>query len=306
MAKILVIAGPTAVGKSALSLEIAKRLDGEIISADSMQIYRGMDVGTAKATLAERSEIPHHLIDIRSPNEEYSCVDYGADARRCMENILGRGKLPIFCGGTGLYLRQALCEAPIASPPSDPLLRERLSKRTPEENYRELQLCDSESAAAIHPNNQRRVIRALEIYRLSGIPKSRWDKESPTDTYRADALLLCLTAPRDALYARIDRRVVEMMTSGLRREVEGLQLDPSSTAGQAIGYKEMLRALSGEISEAEAVAEIQLASRRYAKRQLTWFRHQKGFTMLDVSTFANFEEIVNFVIRLCEESNPVL
>ncbi len=306
MANIVVIAGPTAVGKSALSLELARRINGEIISADSMQIYRGMDIGTAKATIDERQSVVHHLIDIREPSEEYSCADYGADARRCIEDILSRGKVPIFCGGTGLYIRQALCESPVASPPSDPALREALEKRSPEENYEELCVCDPDSAQSIHPNNVRRVIRALEIFRLSGIPKSQWDRENPSEEYRADALLLCLTAPREQLYERIDRRVDEMMEQGLYEEVASLHLDPSTTAGQAIGYKEMLGCFHGELSVSQAVSQIQLASRRYAKRQLTWFRHQKGFTMLDVSQFSNFEEIVNFVEKLFEQSKSVV
>ena len=306
MANILVIAGPTAVGKSALSLELARRLNGEIISADSMQIYRGMDIGTAKATLDERQSIVHHLIDIKDPSEEYSCADYGVDARRCMEDILSRGKVPIFCGGTGLYIRQALCESPVASPPSDPELRAALEQRSIEENYAELCECDPESAQSIHPNNARRVIRALEIFRLSGIPKSQWDRDNPSEEYRSDALLLCLTAPREQLYDRIDRRVNVMMEQGLYEEVAGLNLDPTTTAGQAIGYKEMLGCFNGELTIPEAVSQIQLASRRYAKRQLTWFRHQKGFTMLDVSQFANFEEIVNFVVNLFEKSKSML
>lgn len=311
MARIIAIAGPTAVGKSALSVALAKRLNGEIISSDSMQIYRKMDIGTAKATLAEQEGIPHHLLDIRDHWEEYSSADYGADARRCIDEIQSRGKLPIFCGGTGLYLKQALCEGDSSdvsfqSPSADPDLREFLASRTAEENYAELLACDPESAAAIHPNNTRRVIRALEIYRLSGIPKSEWDRRRPTDRYRDDALLICLTAPRDQLYARIDRRVEIMMEMGLVKEVESLGLDRSTTAGQAIGYKEILRALDGEITMDEAVAEIQLASRRYAKRQLTWFGHQQGFRMIDVSSFENFEEIVNFVVKLYNESKIVL
>lgn len=312
MANIIAIAGPTAVGKSALSVELAKRLNGEIISSDSMQIYRNMDIGTAKATLTERQGIPHHLLDIRDHWEDYSAADYGRDAKACVEDILRRGKLPIFCGGTGLYLKQALCAADVSSedtfrsPPADPILREQLAARSAQENYAELLACDPESATAIHPNNIRRVIRALEIYRLSGIPKSIWDKQRPTDEYRSDALLICLTAPRDRLYERIDRRVEEMMELGLANEVQGLGLDRLTTAGQAIGYKEILRALDGEITMNEAVAEIQLASRRYAKRQLTWFSHQKGFLMLDTSCFENFEEIVNFVADLYMQSKNVV
>ena len=312
MANIIAIAGPTAVGKSALSVALAKRLNGEIISCDSMQIYRKMDIGTAKATVAEMQGIPHHMLDIRDHWEEYSSADYGVDARRLIEDIQSRGKLPIFCGGTGLYLKQALCDtdstedAAFQSPSADPALREYLASRSAEENYAELLACDPESAQAIHPNNTRRVIRALEIFRLSGIPKSEWDKKRPTDSYRSDALLICLTAPREKLYARIDRRVEEMAEMGLVSEVESLGLDPSTTAGQAIGYKEILRALDGEITVEQAIADIQLASRRYAKRQLTWFSHQKGFLMLDVSTFENFEEIVNFVVKLFQQSNNVV
>ena len=205
-----------------------------------------------------------------------------------------------------MYIRQALCEAPVASPPSDPSLRMILEQHSSEENYNELMLCDPESAMAIHPNNRRRVIRALEIYRLSGIPKSQWDRETPSEEYRSDALLLCLNAPREELYARIDRRVEWMMEQGLYDEVLSLNLNPDTTAGQAIGYKELLGCIDGSVDLKEAVAQIQLASRRYAKRQLTWFRHQKGFTMLDVSEFENFEEIVNFVIRLFEETNNVV
>jgi tRNA dimethylallyltransferase len=306
MARILVIAGPTAVGKSALSIALAQRLNGEIISADSMQIYRCMDIGTAKATVEERASVVHHLIDIKDPSEEYSCADYATDARRCIDDILSRGKVPIFCGGTGLYIKQALCEAPVASPPSDPELRQMLETRSPEENYDELCKCDPESAKVIHPNNVRRVIRALEIYRLSGIPKSQWDKENPSEVYRSDALLLCLTSPREQLYNRIDRRVERMMEQGLYEEVASLDLDPSTTAGQAIGYKEMLGCVAGLCSKEEAVIQIQLASRRYAKRQLTWFRHQNGFNMIDVSEFNNFEEIVNFVVEMFERSKNVI
>ena len=306
MARIVVIAGPTAVGKTALSLELARRLNGEIISADSMQIYRGMDIGTAKATEEERKAIVHHLIDIKDPAEEYSCAEYASDAKRCIEDILSRGKVPIFCGGTGLYIRQALCESPLASPPSDPILRSQLEMRMPDENYAELMACDPESALSIHPNNHRRVIRALEIFRLSGIPKSQWDRETPSENYRSDALLICLNAPREELYDRIDRRVEIMMEQGLYEEAMSLNLDPNTTAGQAIGYKELYGCFNGSVSIEDAIAQIQLASRRYAKRQLTWFRHQKGFNMIDITKFSKFEEIVNFVIQSFVESGNVV
>jgi tRNA dimethylallyltransferase len=166
--------------------------------------------------------------------------------------------------------------------------------------------CDPESALSIHPNNHRRVIRALEIFRLSGIPKSQWDRETPTENYRSDALLICLNAPREELYDRIDRRVEIMMEQGLYEEAMSLNLDPNTTAGQAIGYKELYGCFNGSVSVEDAIAQIQLASRRYAKRQLTWFRHQKGFNMIDITKFSKFEEIVNFVIQSYVESGNVV
>ncbi len=299
MAAILAIVGPTAIGKSALALEIARRVQGEIISCDSMQLYRGMDIGTAKASWAERAEIPHHMLDVVSPNESFSCADYTVSARRCLADILDRGKIPVFCGGTGLYLQQTLAGGGAESPPADKKLRNELMKKTADENYKQLCECDPESAEKIHPNNIRRVIRALEIYRLSGIPKSQWDRRCRTDKLRSDAAVIFLdSSDRAWLYSRIDRRVDEMMAAGLLREAESLHLDPSTTAGQAIGYKELLAYLSGECSLEEAVARIKKASRNYAKRQLTWFRHMPGAIPYDVARGCNFENIVNFALSL--------
>lgn len=299
--KILAIVGPTAIGKSALALEVASRVKGggEIISCDSMQVYKGMDIGTAKATDAERSRIRHHLLDVADPNTNYSLADYVPAARQAIDEIRSRGKLPIFCGGTGLYLQQTLAEGQLESPPADEALRAVLLSRTPEENHSELRACDPESADAIHPNNVRRVVRALEVYRLSGIPKSEWDRRCQTGTLPSDAVVLFLySSDRAWLYERIDRRVDEMMASGLLEEVERLNLDPAATAGQAIGYKEIIAHLSGGCSLEEAVEQIKLASRRYAKRQLTWFRHMAGVVPYDVGHGENFEDIVNFALSL--------
>lgn len=305
MTKILAIVGPTAIGKSALALELAARLDGEIISCDSMQVYKGMDIGTAKATAAERARIKHHMIDVADPSENYSLAEYVTGARSAMEDILSRGKMPIFCGGTGLYLQQTLAKGEMQSPPADETLREMLLMNSPEENHRELAVCDPESAAAIHPNNVRRVVRALEIYRLSGIPKSEWDRRCQTGQLREDAKLLFLySSDRARLYERIDTRVDEMMAAGLLDEVDRLGLDPQTTAGQAIGYKELIAYRSGHCTLTEAVEQIKKASRNYAKRQITWFRHMPSVIGYDVeqSTHCekcdNFEDIVNFALSL--------
>lgn len=287
----LAVVGPTASGKSALALLLAERFGGEIVSCDSMQIYRGMDIGTAKPTQEERRRIPHHMIDILDPDEPYSAADYGDAAASSAEGILSRGKLPVFCGGTGLYLFAALTGRHEAAPPSDPLLRAELSARgNTEEGRRELYLellrVDPASAAATHQNNLRRVVRALEIYRLTGTPKSVFDRESRERPLRFDCLILGLDFPdRKTLYRRIERRVDEMMASGLYGEAKALwergYLAPGTTAGQAIGYRQFLPCFTGEVAPEEAADEIKTATRRYAKRQLTWFRAQPGIVWLN-------------------------
>lgn len=299
MTNILAIVGPTAIGKSALALEVASRVGGEIISCDSMQVYKGMDIGTAKATAEERRWVAHHLLDVADPSVNYSLADYVSSAREAMNDILSRSKLPIFCGGTGLYLQQTLADGELASPPADEELRRSLMQNSPEENHRLLAECDPESAEAIHPNNIRRVVRALEIYRLSGIPKSEWDRRCATGTLREDAKLLFLySSDRAWLYERIDQRVDRMIEEGLLHEVDALALDPATTAGQAIGYKELLAYRAGQCTLDEAVEQIKKASRNYAKRQLTWFRHMPSVIPYDVGHGENFEDIVNFALSL--------
>jgi tRNA dimethylallyltransferase len=282
MQKILCITGPTASGKTSLAIALAKKLDGEIISCDSMQIYRGMDIGTAKPTKEELAAAPHHMIDVADPSDNYSCADYVRDAERCIEDIVRRGKTPIFCGGTGLYLESVLYQNSFEAPGADEEIRERLSKNTPEENHKMLQEIDPESAAAIHPNNAKRVIRALEIYFISGKTKSELDKLSRREQ-KYNAKIYTLTASdRQMLYDRIDKRVLMMKDEGLIEEVRALALDPMSTAGQAIGYKEISEYLRGEIAEEEAVAKVMKASRNYAKRQLTWWERNKEAIKIDI------------------------
>ncbi len=280
----LAITGPTASGKTALSLGVAERLSAEIISCDSMQIYKEMDIGTAKATVAERALVPHHMIDFLSPTESYSVEEYRAGAIACAREITGRGKLPLFVGGTGLYIDSVgRCNAQDA-PESDPEYRERiLAELKSEEDvtvlWERLREVDPESAEKIHKNNVRRVIRALEIYDKTGKPKSQLDRESLIGEREVFVGMITIDfLDRELLYRRIDKRVDIMIEEGLLSEVESLYrrgLISSGTASAAIGYKEIIEYLDGRCSLEEAVELLKLNSRRYAKRQLTWFRHER-------------------------------
>ena len=281
--KIVVVAGPTASGKTALGIALAKDFNGEIVSADSMQIYRGMDIGTAKASLAEREGIPHHMLDEAEPWEDYSVARYVEQAEACCRDILRRGKLPILVGGTGLYIDSLVSGRDFAAVDSDQGLREALSAEYDalggEAMHRRLQEIDPERAAILHPGDKRRIVRALEVYRLTGMTITEHDRQTRALPKRFDAAAIHLNFKnRAALYARIDRRVDMMVEQGLFREVEGLLaagLSPESTAMQAIGYKEAVRSLRGELRREAAVDLIKQASRRYAKRQLTWFNRDK-------------------------------
>lgn len=294
--KILAITGPTAVGKTALAIRLAKELDGEIISCDSMQIYKGMDIGTAKPTHEELSLATHHMIDVVSPDVDFSCAEYKTMATEVLEDILSRGKLPIFCGGTGLYLESVLYNGGFSQAPADKEIRERLSANTPEENWKRLVETDPEAAAKTHMNNLPRVIRALEIYDSTGITKTEWDRRSKEKTSDYDARIIVLYASdREFLYDRINRRVDIMLEEGLVEEVKRLGLSNTSTAGQAIGYKEITQYFEGRLTLDEAVDKIKQASRNYAKRQQTWWRHCKEANFVDICD-KNFENIVNFAI----------
>ena len=278
--RVLVITGPTATGKTALSVLLAKRLDGEIISADSMQVYRGMDVGTAKVTPAEMQGVPHHLIDVAEPSENYSVARWVDAAAAAAEDIFSRGKLPMIVGGTNLYIDSLLSGRDFAENGGDSALRDALSAeydRIGGEAFREkLREVDPERASLLHPSDKKRLVRALEIYRLTGETITAHDERTKALPKRWDSLRVALNfADRAALYERIDRRVDEMLAAGLFGEVRSLLaagLPPDCTAMQAIGYKEVVGYFSGE-STAEAAADaIRQNSRRYAKRQLTWLR----------------------------------
>ena len=285
MIKALAITGPTASGKTALSIEVARVLGCEIISCDSMQIYRDMDIGTAKATEEERLAVPHHLIDFLDPGVSYSAEQYRADAMSVAGEIAGRGKIPMFVGGTGLYIDTVIRGGAQISPPSSAKYREKLLKGCDTEQgidalWQRLREVDPDSAEKIHKNNVRRVARALEIYELSGKTKTYFDEQSRTVSPDISVLMLTLDFHnRDLLYERVDKRVNLMIKEGLLDEVNTLYrrgvLDGDNTASAAIGYKELLLYIKGEVTLDEALELLKQASRRYAKRQLTWFRHEK-------------------------------
>lgn len=278
--KILVVTGPTATGKTALSVELAKKLGGEIVSADSMQIYRGMDIGTAKVTKAEMQNIPHHMIDIADPSEDYSVSRYVEEADAAVRGILSRGRLPIVAGGTNLYIDSLIAGLDFAEKAEDAALRESLNKQYDdmggEAMLEHLRGFDPERAAKLHPADKRRIVRAVEIYILTGETITRHDEETKKRPKRYDAVKIALTfADRAVLYDRINARVDKMVSDGLFDEVKGLLdsgLSPESTSMQAIGYKEPAAYFRGEMSRDAAIELIKLSSRRYAKRQLTWLR----------------------------------
>ena len=287
--KLLAVVGPTASGKTALSIALAKALDGEIVCCDSMQIYDGMDVGTAKPTAEEQDGVPHHLFGFADPTKEFNCADYATIAKDKAREIAARGKLPIFCGGTGLYLDAVLRSGDFSPCPADEACRDGLKRQLAEEGaealHRELAACDPESAAAIHPNNTVRVMRALEIYRLSGIPKSEWDRRSQTYGSEFDLTAVGLHYnDRSLLEDRINRRVELMLAEGLEQEVRRLLSAGKLTEGggsKAIGYKEMMDYIRGEETLETAAEKIKLATRRYSKRQMTWFRSHGNVFWID-------------------------
>ncbi len=284
----LAIVGPTAVGKTAIAIRVAQKIGGEIISCDSMQIYREMTIGTAKPTKEERAAVPHHLVDFLAPIDPYSAADYARDARRVAEEIFKRGNSPIFTGGTGLYLEAARTDRhktlPVEQKKTEAIRSRLLSQGESEERkialHQELSLVDPDEAKCIHYRNIRRVVRALEIYYATGIPKSEWDRRSRQNPPVLPMHIFLIDVhDRSLLYERIDARVDQMMEAGLLEETRSLYkagiFRENVTAAQAIGYKELLSYLNGDTSKEAAVAALKTASRRYAKRQLTWFHAQK-------------------------------
>ena len=295
---VLCIVGPTAVGKTKMSIELAKQLNGESISGDSMQIYRGMDIGTAKATMDERQGIPHHLIDEKNPDEPYSVAAFQQTVRAKMEEIKSRGKLPIIVGGTGLYIKSVLYDYEFAGESESKEIDEaKYGHLSNEELHAKLAAVDEAGAKDIHPNNRKRVIRALEIYETSGVKKSEMiEKQEHKMIY--DACLIGLTDDRNVLYDRINKRVDTMYETGLVEEVKALfdeGIPAESQSIRAIGYKELYDYFKGLISLEESKELIKRNSRRYAKRQYTWFNNQMDVTWFKVDV-QHFDKTVKEVL----------
>lgn len=283
--KVIAIVGPTAVGKTSLSIDLAKRFNGEIISGDSMQVYRGLDIGTAKVTEEEMAGIPHHLINVRGIDESYSAADFQASARQAIQDISRRGKLPIIVGGTGLYIQSLLWDYKLGSEgePEDDSLRKEFEAYAEEKGnqalWKKLQTHDPLAAEKIHYNNRKKMIRALEVFQLTGHSILE-PKEQPKKLY--DSFLIGLNTDRAVLYDRINQRVDVMVEQGLLNEAKRLAETPDVQAAQGIGYKELFPYFSGEISLNTALEEVKLHSRRYAKRQLTWFRNRMSVHWYDL------------------------
>lgn len=285
---VVAIVGPTAVGKTGLSIEAAKRFNGEVISGDSMQVYRGMDIGTAKVSPQEMQGIPHHLIDIIEPHEEYSAKDFQTQAQQLIEQITERGRLPVIAGGSGLYIQAALFDYHFPDIRRNDELTEQLTKQAREkgidEIYSRLQKVDPEQAKKIHPNNHRRVIRALEIYETTGRTKTEWEKEQKREP-SYNTIFIGLEMEREKLYAEINNRVDEMIHKGLLDEVtrlykEGLK---NTQAMKAIGYKEFIPYLEEKDTLESCIEALKQNSRRYAKRQYTWFKNKMDIKWYPVS-----------------------
>lgn len=308
MDKVLVIAGPTAVGKTSLSINLAKKLDGEIVSADSMQIYKGLDIGTAKPTLEERDGIVHHMVDVCEPFERFSVADYVGKATEIISDIHTRKKLPIIVGGTGLYIDHLLYKTDFERGETDPSIRLELSKLAEREGGEGLKKIlyeiDPESAGRLHTNDIKRMIRAIEFYRVTGTTITEHNKENNLNEKRYDFKFYVLSCDRPVLYEKIDTRVDKMMEAGLLNEARDVCVSEwftSSTAAQAIGYKEFLPYLNGEAPLDYCVDLLKQHSRNYAKRQLTWFRAKKEAEFLDVfddtspekKIFSDFERELN-------------
>lgn len=287
--KLLVLVGPTAVGKTALSLKLAESYDCEIISGDSMQVYRGMDIGTAKASLAERASVPHHLIDIRDPDEPYSVSDFQEECTRAIELIASRGRLPFIVGGTGLYIQSVVYGYRFSEAGQDESFRQEMrayaERHGGEALLARLRKVDPESAARLHPNDHRRIIRALEIYHLTGRTMSEYLAEQ-SDESPYDVCIIGLTMERELLYRNIEARVDQMIAHGLIEEVQGL-LDagyhPGLISMQGLGYKEIIGYLQGEYTRQHAIDLLKRNTRRFAKRQLSWFRHMRDIEWVDLT-----------------------
>lgn len=305
---LIILTGPTAVGKTKASIGLAKAVDGEIISADSMQVYRGMDIGSAKITVREMDGVKHHLVDVLEPEEDFNVVKFQSLAVQAMEEIYARSRIPIIVGGTGFYIQSVLYDIDFTENDGDMTFRRELEHiagtKGPGYLHDMLRAADPESAEELHPNNIKRVIRALEFYRQTGKKISEHnrkerEKESP---YRYAYFVL--TDDRERLYERIDKRVDLMMEAGLKEEVASLRergVQRTSTSMQGLGYKELYAYLEGECSLAEAVRIIKRDTRHFAKRQITWFKRERDVIWLDKGKFSGEAAILAEMLRHLKE-----
>ncbi len=308
---VVAVVGPTAAGKTAFGIGLARQFEGEIVSCDSMQVYRGLPIGTAQPTPEELAQAPHHLVSFLDLETSFSVSDYVNLAAETICEISGRGKLPILVGGTGLYARSLLRGFSFEENCRDEDLRQELFLRAEREGtealYQELQSLDPVSAGEIHPNNVKRVIRALEYCKLAGEPFSRQAERSQSAVSPYRSLMLCISfRDREKLYDRIDRRVDKMIEEGLLSEAEGFyhfcrSLETLPTAAQAIGYKELFPYFESKLSLQEAVENMKRESRRYAKRQITWFRREPEIRFLYQDDYRSPKELLQEGIRLVEE-----
>ena len=300
--RIVVVAGPTASGKTRLGIELAQALGGEIVSADSMQIYRRMDIGTAKATKEERAAAVHHMLDVADPAESWSVARYVEEATRCCDDIIARGRLPIVVGGTGLYINALADNTAFITEKADGMLRDRLEKRFDSIGgmamLKELEAIDPVSAAKLHPNDRKRIVRALEVYSLTGETKTRQNELSKTGEKIINPLFIGITyKDRQRLYDRINLRVDKMLENGLLNEAEAALNRSGVSAFQAIGHKELAGYINGECTLDEAAKRLKMQTRRYAKRQLTWFNKNERIHWLypdeNADIFAAVAALIN-------------
>lgn len=295
--KIICIVGPTASGKTALSVELAKAVDGEIISADSMQVYKDMPIATAVATKEEKQGIPHHLTEFLDADTAYSVADFVKDAAEKIKDITSRGRVPIVVGGTGLFVDSLANGVTFGEVGVMQEIRDRLQTLDNEMLYNRLKTLDPQAAEEIHPNNRKRVIRALELC-LAGTTKTRQNKESLTALSPYESLYIGVSyVNRQKLYDRINKRVDLMLENGLETEARNMLSKVGVTSKQAIGYKELLPYINGEISYDEAVENLKRATRRYAKRQLTWFRRNDEINWLYADEMTN-DELINEAVSM--------
>lgn len=285
--KVIVICGPTASGKTALSIELAKKINGEIVSCDSMQIYKEMDIGTAKPTKEEIQEIPHYMINTIFPNERYSVADYKKDAKKAIREIIKKGKVPIIVGGTGLYVDSLIYEIEYPDIKFDEKYRQELEEQVQKDGleklYNKAKKIDPEAMLKISSNDKKRILRVLEIYKATGKTKTEQERKSREKEPEFDYLVYGLNMPREKLYERINLRVDIMIKQGLIKEVEEIykKYNEFPTAMQGLGYKEVVEYLEGHLTKEEMIEKIKQETRRYAKRQMTWFRKNKQTIWLD-------------------------